>query len=60
MNKPSHWFVSPTGHLFYVSKIMSNWRFIGRDTFIIKENPNFKGLKKYVINTFGFEYLGYM
>lgn len=59
-NKKSHWFMSPTGHMFYAIKVLNNWRFVGRDTYIIKEKPKLKALKIYVETVFGFDYMGYM
>jgi hypothetical protein len=59
-NKKKHWFVSPTGHMFYAFKFLKQWRFVGKDTWVIKEKPDIASMKKYVAKTFGFEYVGYM
>ncbi len=60
MTKPTHWFMSPTGHMFYAVKVTGRWRFIGKSTYIIKEDEKLAGLKKYVQTVFGFDYMGYM
>lgn len=59
-NKKCHWFSSSTGHMFYAVKVLNNWRFIGRDTYIIKEKKKLHEIKTYVKNVFGFHYVGYM
>lgn len=59
-NKKFHWFISPTGHMFYAAKVLQQWRFIGKDTAVIKEKPTIGAMKKYVSTVFGFEYLGYL
>ena len=59
-NKKKHWFVSPTGHMFYAFKFLKQWRFVGKDTFVIKEKAKIGAMKKYVSSVFGFDYLGYM
>ncbi len=59
-NKECHWFLSPSGHMFYVAKIIGRWQFVGQNTFIIKDASKFKELRTYVENVFGFDYLGYM
>ncbi len=59
-NKKFHWFISPTGHMFYAAKVFQQWRFIGKDTYVIKEKSKIGAMKKYVETDFGFEYLGYM
>lgn len=56
----SHWFISPTGHLFYTVKVLNSWRFIGRDTYIIKEKAKIGAMKNYIQTVFGFEYVGYL
>jgi hypothetical protein len=60
MTKKSHWFISPTGHMFYAVKILNSWRFIGKSTYIIKETEKFSTLRSYVESVFGFDYVGYM
>lgn len=59
-NKKSHWFMSPTGHMFYAVKVLNQWRFVGRNTYIIKEKQKLHLLKNYVETVFGFSYIGYM
>jgi hypothetical protein len=59
MNKKKHWFVSPTGHMFYVFKFLGRWKFVGKDTFVIKEKSKIGSMKKYVESVFGFTYIGY-
>ncbi len=60
MNKPAHWFMSPTGHMFYAIKVMNSWRFVGKDTYIIKDSTKLASLKTYVESVFGFSYIGFM
>jgi hypothetical protein len=52
--------MSPTGHMFYTFKFLKQWRFVGRDTFVIKEKSRIGAMKKYVTGVFGFTYVGYM
>lgn len=59
LNKKFHWFISSTGHLFYAAKVLNQWRFIGQDTYVIKEKAKIEAMKKYVTSVFGFEYIGY-
>ncbi len=59
-NKKFHWFVSSTGHMFYATKALKQWRFVGKDTYVIKEKASIGSMKKYVETVFGFEYVGYM
>ncbi len=58
MKNKAHWFISPTGHIFYTFKVMNTWRFVGRDTYVIKEINKLSYMKEYVNKVFGFEYLG--
>jgi hypothetical protein len=60
MKNKSHWFVSPPGYMFSATKVLDSWRFIGQNTYIIKEMNKISQLKTYVKKVFGFEYVGYM
>lgn len=46
--------------MFYAVKVLNNWRFVGKKTYIIKEMEYLKDLKVYVESVFGFEYMGVM